>query len=115
MRLRKYGWLIAVPLLLASRVHADEERAVAALQKAGATKITRDDKLPGKPVVGVRFVGWLDSILFNRPRLTDASLKDLKGLPQLQELVLAETQVSDVGLKELKDLKSLRTLQLGGT
>src|ERR1700686_4608064 len=105
MRLRRYGWLAAVPLLLASGVHADEERAVAALQKAGAT-ITRDDKLPGRPVVGVKFVGWLASILFNRPRVTDASLKDLKGLPQLRELNLAETQVTDVGLKELKDLKS---------
>jgi hypothetical protein len=66
MGLHKYGWLIAVPLLLASGVQADEEKAVAALTKAGA-EITRDDTLPGKPVVRVRFRSWWDSLLFNHP------------------------------------------------
>src|SRR5262249_11294904 len=63
MRLRKYGWLIAVPLVLASGVRADEERAVAALQKAGAQR--RGPASPDRPHAA-RLPGGLPLFLRSR-------------------------------------------------
>jgi hypothetical protein len=45
----------------------------------------------------------------------DAGLTHLKGLTRLQELVLADTQVTDAGLENLKGLTQLQQLHLGGT
>ncbi len=53
---------------------------------------------------------WLDET-----NTTDAGLERLRGLSQLQELYLSNTQVSDAGLPNLKGLTNLRILVLGGT
>ena len=45
--------------------------------------------------------------------MTDAGLVHLKGLTQLQDLVLYATKVTDVGLKNLKGLTKLQSLELG--
>src|SRR5438477_11668371 len=89
----------AVMLLacLSGAARADEASAVKAVEKLGG-KITRDDKLPGKPVIGVNLTGT---------KVTDAGLKELKDLKQLTSLILAKTKVTDAGLKELKQLKQL--------
>jgi hypothetical protein len=47
--------------------------------------------------------------------VSDAGLKELAGVHQLQELDLAYTKVSDAGLKELAGLKHLQTLDLSST
>ena len=47
--------------------------------------------------------------------MTDAGLKELAGLNQLQELDLYRTKVTDAGLKELAALTQLRTLDLSET
>ena len=44
--------------------------------------------------------------------MTDAGLKELAGLKNLQTLDLGGTQVTDAGLKELAGLKSLQSLNL---
>src|SRR4051812_13455620 len=77
----------AVMLLacLSGAARADEASAVKAVEKLGG-KVTRDDKLPGKPVIEVNLLGT---------EATDASLKEC--------------------LKELKDLKQLTTLSLFNT
>src|SRR5262245_32041096 len=77
---------------------ADEAAAVKAIEKLGG-KVTRDDKLPGKPVVAVDLGGTT---------VTDAGLKELKELKTLQSLEIGSTQVTDTGLKELKELKTLQ-------
>ncbi len=51
----------------------------------------------------------------NGHQVTDAGLKELAGLTQLQSLDFRETQVTDAGLKELAGLKQLRMLNLGVT
>src|SRR5204862_7026548 len=84
---------------------ADEASAVKAVENRGG-KVTRDDKLPGKPVIGVNLYG---------ANVTGAGLKELKDLNQLTSLDLHQTQVTDAGLKELKDLKQLTSLNLWGT
>src|SRR5205085_2733916 len=74
-----------------------EAKAVEAITKLGG-KVTRDDKLPGKPVIGV--------ILAGTTKVTDAGLKELKHLKQLTALTLGG-QVTAAGLKEVKELKQL--------
>src|SRR5262245_5293951 len=62
------------------------------------------------PAVEVPF-----GLQLQRPAVTDAALRELAGLPQLQSLTLNYTGVTDAGLKELAALKQLRMLELGGT
>ena len=98
----------AVMLLacLSGAARADEASAVKAVEKLGG-RVARDDKLPGKPVVGVDFT---------RVQVTDAGLKELADLKQLTWLRLTDaSDVTDAGLKELKDLKQLTSLDLSGT
>src|SRR5881409_2312039 len=100
--------LIGAVMLLAclsGAARADEASAVKAVENLGG-KVTRDDKLPGKPVIGVNLGGT---------KVTDAGLKELKHLKQLTSLYLNNTQVTDAGLKELKDLKQLTYLDVAFT
>src|SRR5262245_57867784 len=89
-------------LVLAGTVRADEAAAVKAIEKMGG-KVTRDDKRPGKPVLGVDL---------SQKQITDAGLKLLKEFKTLQMLNIRSTAVTDAGLKELKELKNLETLDL---
>jgi len=100
MKLLAYVCVIALLILSSGAARADEAHAVKAVEKLGGN-VTRDDKLPGKPVIGVNL---------NHSKLTDASLKELKELKQLTTLDLSGTPVTDAGLKELKELKQLTYL-----
>jgi hypothetical protein len=88
-------------------VRADEaeDKAVKAIEKLGGI-ITRDEKVKGKPIV---------SVGITRDDVTDALLKHLAGLKQLQTLDLSLTKVTDAGLKHLAGLKQLRLLDLDHT
>jgi hypothetical protein len=121
----------ALAVCLGSSARADdaEDKAVAFVEKLGG-KVTRDEKLPGKPVTGVNLglskvtdLGLKEVVaLKNLHKLdlfgtdvTDAGLKELAHLKSLTTVTLTETKVTDAGLKELAPLKSLTTLDLGGT
>jgi len=123
---------IGLVLLLAVEVvRADEaeDRAVRAIKGLGGS-ITRKDKTPGSPVIGLRlwgpeirdaelkelaFLKQLQSLNLSFTKVTGAELKNLAGLKQLQSLDLCGTQVTDAGLKELTVLKHLQTLDLNWT
>ncbi len=98
------GTVLLLVLLTATDLRADEaeEKVVQAIQKFGG-HVTRDEKTDGKHVVAL--------YLSNGP-VTDADLKELAALKQLQKLNLCYTQVTDAGLKELAALKQLQTLDL---
>src|SRR5580693_2037204 len=84
----------AVSLFLFSgnlRADEAENRAVKLVEKLGGM-FERDDKVDGKPIT---FVDLHDT------EVTDAELKELTGLKQLQRLVLRHTPVTDAGLKHL--------------
>jgi hypothetical protein len=49
------------------------------------------------------------------PKLTDAGMEHLAGLPQLRRLSLSRTQVTDAGLEHVKELTQLESLDLYGT
>ena len=91
------SWLVLIP---SAPLYADdaEDKAVAFVEKLGG-RVTRDEKLPGKPVIGVHL---------SFSTVTDVGLKELAPLKNLTSLVLAGTQVTDVGLKELRHSKTLR-------
>jgi Leucine-rich repeat (LRR) protein len=82
-------------------IHTDAA-AVKAIQKLGGN-------------VGVTGVRSQRIVHVDFKQVTDAGLKELKGLNGLTYLNLQNTQVTDAGLKELKELKSLHSLMLGGT
>jgi len=45
-------------------------------------------------------------------KITDAGLKELKGLRSLETVYLIATDISDAGLRELKALPNLQTLNV---
>src|SRR5262245_64969312 len=100
-------WAVGAGVLLgllavAVTGRADEAGAVKAIEKLGG-QVTRDDKQPGNPIVGVGL---------NYRKVTDAELKQLKELKSLRRLAIGYTEVTDAGLKELIGLKDLRSLLL---
>jgi internalin A len=84
---------------------AREEKAVKAIEALGG-RVTRDETLPGRPVVEVDLI---------ETNAQDSDLKILKELKGLQHLYLSDTPITDAGLKDLKELKELQTLFLDGT
>ncbi|MBC8873301.1 MAG: hypothetical protein H8E44_28020 [Planctomycetes bacterium] len=82
-----------------------EEQAIAKIEKLGGM-FEVDEKTPGRPVVAV---------LLRGTQVTDASLKYLRGLTNLEMLSLFFTHVTDGGLEHLEGMTNLRTLSLCGT
>jgi internalin A len=127
--LARFAIPLGLALLMAAPARAEDEEAVAALQKSGA-KITRDDKAEGKPVLVVNFdtskaddaaVGpvkgltKIEKLVLNNTNITDAGLDPVKGLATLKKLYLVDTKIGDAGVEKLKELKELRVLSLAGT
>ena len=118
-----------IVLLGTTTARADDEAAIAALQKIGG-KIERDDKAPEKPVKtvnlgvtqaddgalgSVKGFSKLEKLTLNNTKITDAGLDAIKPLASLKKLYLVDTKIGDAGVEKLKDLKELRVLSLSGT
>ncbi len=99
------GLLVPVAAAQQPKPDAEQERAVAAIEKLGG-KVGRDEKRPGKPVVRVDLDG---------PDVTDAALAYLAAFPDLMELSVRRSRVTDVGLGPLARLKRLTALSIEGT
>jgi hypothetical protein len=84
---------------------AEQERAIAALQKLGG-KVEVDTKRADRAVVGVNL---------KHAKVIDASLEHLKGLTKLEILFLKDTAVTDDGVVYLKGLTNLEVLELRRT
>jgi internalin A len=103
---RYIAWLLILAAGLpawAAEPQVSEDPAVAAVEALGG-KITRNDKLPGRPIVHVNLVGT---------SFSDADLKNFRGLPHLHTLFVGRTQITDAGVQGLKELPALETLCLG--
>jgi Leucine Rich repeat len=116
-------------ILVAAPVRAEDEAAIAAVQKAGG-KIERDDKAPDKPVrvvnlgvtaaddaalASIKGFSKIEKLTLNNTKITDAGLDNVKGLGTLKKLYLVDTKIGDAGVEKLKELKELRVLSLAGT
>jgi len=100
--------LVGAAMLSASlpgAARADEATAVKAVERLGGY-VTRDDKLPGRPVTGVRLGGL---------QVTDASLEELKAFEHLATVTLFSSPATGTGFKVLRGLKKLTTLELQNT
>jgi hypothetical protein len=122
----------------APREPTPEERAVLALERAGAT-VVRDEKAPGRPVTEIhlsdpfegaelealRVLPRLKRLTLNRrevpdggpapvglAELTDAELAPVAGLTGLEALDISGAKVTDAGLALLKRLTRLQELTL---
>jgi hypothetical protein len=113
----------------AGRVAADEKEIVAAIEKLGGA-VGRDNKKADKPISWVSFNGkgtdeavklatGLKTVRYvnlqGSDKITVASLKELKALPDLDHLDLRRTAMTDEDVKELKGFKQLRILDLSNT
>src|SRR6516162_4962276 len=99
------GLAVLALFLSGAQTNGPEGKALALVKKLGG-KVHRDDKKEGKPITFVSL---------SNKQVTDADLKELAGLKQLETLNLTSTQISDSGLKDLTELSQLRCLDLGET
>jgi Leucine-rich repeat (LRR) protein len=66
-------------------------------------------------LLGYDLFGNVTLVQLSNSQVSDATLKHLKALTQLQELDLIGTKISDAGLENLKGLTQLQELHLNGT
>jgi Leucine-rich repeat (LRR) protein len=78
---------------------ADESRAIQAIGRFGA-KVELDSRLPGRPVVGLRFY----------KNFADKDCRLLKSFHRLKSLDLRELKITDAGLHEIRELRNLSEL-----
>lgn len=106
-RLMRCGFMSWAILCSFVAVRADdaEDQAVEVVKKLRGS-VTRDEKLPGKNVIRV---------YLSRTQVTDAEVKELAALKNLNTLHLGDTRVTDAGVKELGALKNLTELNLNRT
>ncbi len=112
-----------------TRADDAQDKAVAFVESLHG-KLTRDEKLPGKPVVEVNLASTavtdaglkqlaafksLSVLDLRNTAITDAGLKEIGKLNSLTQLIVGKTQVTDAGLKELALLKNLNNLGLSHT
>jgi hypothetical protein len=88
------------------------QKPVAAEKEALAVKVI--EKLGGTFTRGTGANGQIVEVDMRGTQVTDADLKEVRELSNLQMLYLGNTRVTDAGLKELKNLKNLGFLGLMG-
>jgi hypothetical protein len=81
-----------------------EEKAVSLVLACGG-KVTRDENLPGRPVVGV-------DLLAAKYDIGDGVLKALVPLKDLRRLEVGGNPITDAGLKEAKKFRHLEEIGL---
>jgi hypothetical protein len=94
-------------IITTSAVQADdaEDKAIQFIEKLGGS-VVRDEMADTKPVVEVCLQGTL---------FTDADVKELASLKNLEALDLCATRITDDGLADLNGFKRLRSLNLSCT
>ena len=106
-----------------------KEALVKRIKELGGT-VEFDEENPDKPVTAVKFIRRgdtnaelkylkgltnLQTLDLNFSYVTDAGLKHLKGLTNLQTLYLSRTSITDAGLGHLQEITSLQDLRLDAT
>src|SRR5262245_17212015 len=133
MRSWRYGWAILPLVFCPATVGAQEDGTAQALERLGAI-VRRDDTKPNRPVVAVIFglrplppdttsEAAKDALLAGgypipspeTVKVTDADLKDLGKLEQLEVLDLCGGEITNKTLEYVKDLKNLQVLDLRKT
>lgn len=83
---------------------------------AGGRRLTLDPDVTDDVLAGLKNLGTLRELnLWECGQVTDAGMKHLQALDQLEVLELGYTQITDEGLKHLESMKSLKRLDLRET
>lgn len=114
---------------VAEEENLDESKAMEKIKLLGG-KISRDDKLPGRPVVEVSFkqnkkfsyrylrllkpFSELTTLNVSGTQITDAGMLEIGKFTSLTSLYISKAEISDVGVKELRHLNNLTTLNIVG-
>src|SRR5262245_22578310 len=125
--------LLAVAVATPVAAFADdaEDQAEKFLVSKFGAGVTRDDKVPGRPVVIVSFAQSrtltddgmkhlaafkkLRELILNGCPVTDAGLQPLTALTELRELSLKRDKITDAGLEHLAKINSLQVISLNET
>src|SRR5262245_49212921 len=93
---------VVIVMLSGYAVRADDVEDAATKWAASVeSKLNRDDKAPGKPVVAVNFLPL-------NKKITNDGLKELKGFKNLRSLTIFFCeQIGDDGMKHVKELAGL--------
>src|SRR5262245_6023642 len=105
--MRTTSLALAVTLIFCGTIHSgeSESEALAALTPFGAVA-TNDRSQPGSPIVRLVFPP-------NTPKkMSDDDLVHLQGLPRLRSLDLGAQPLTDAGLKQIAALTDLQELNL---
>ena len=110
---------------------AEEQRRIAVKERMDAETARMAAEKTAKGLAAMRYAvltaeemaigeirsegGRITGVDLSSTRITDAGLRCLKGLPQLQTLNLESTEITDAGLAHLGDLIQLRELDLSST
>jgi internalin A len=93
----RFHWVLILLVLIPNPILADddsdESKSIAKIELLDG-KVTRDETLPGRPVVGID--------LHDTQRFTEKHLHLLKGFKNLKSVDLKGITISDSGIKELK-------------
>jgi hypothetical protein len=126
VRLTVLWCLIAAPAVAQPpepELPADQQPAAAAIERLGGS-VSRDSRVAGHPVTGVRFndpitdadlelIAAFPSLRYltvGGGRITDAGLARLGAVPTLESLHVATSPITDAGLAYLAALPALRWL-----
>src|SRR5258708_39876400 len=90
-----------------------ESQAIQEIERLNGT-ITRDETLPGHPVIAVN-LGESLCVEDKSNRPDNKCLKPLLSFPHLSALDLSGSKITDAGLKTVVKMKNLTTLNLSGT
>ena len=89
-----------------------ESHAIQEIERLKGT-ITRDETLPGHPVIAVD-LGQSPRVEDKSDRPDNRCLKPLLSFPNLSSLDLSDCKITDAGLKTVAKMTKLTTLNLSG-
>jgi beta-lactamase regulating signal transducer with metallopeptidase domain len=96
----------SLPSTIAEKQSPEQAKAIVEIERLGG-RVVADKGRPGSPVVFVQ--------LPMQPEVTDAALKYVADLPNIEQVMFNWTSVTDKGLESLKGLNQLESLGLQGT
>ena len=113
-----FGWL-TVKMTETNKKAMREREAIATIERLGGRVIWSHPVSPETAwlygLLGNEFFGSVDTVVLSETNVTDADLKLLETLNQLDHLYLAATQITDIGLGILKNFHQLHHLNISGT
>jgi hypothetical protein len=94
------------------------EAAIGAIQALGGSYTAEISKSTPNwllSLLGEKYFKSVTSVSFLRTPATDADMRNLEQFPDVQWLILNDTQVTDRGMQSIQNLKKLKWVELNGT